>query len=295
MRVSRAPSAEAAPRREPSVHTFLGLHGPLITAVTLSLFFAGMVVTERGYFLLREDHVFESLTAALFLMASSLCALGALLRKGPGATRFWVLAWGVAFLVMGMEEISWGQRLFGVETPGLLESLNQQEEINLHNLDSHRVNTLLSVGAFAVGVGLPAAGMTGGRAALLLRRWRVVLPPPHFVAPLAVAVAFVEPGWMTKTPLMWAVLGLAFGFFAYVLAARASGGRAVAPRLPTSHAVAGLVGVALIPALLGAFEGRLQHESNPSEFKEFLFATLALIFAVWAAARLPQREPALLE
>ena len=41
----------------------------------------------------------------------------------------------VAFLI-AMEEISWGQRIFNIETPGFFFTNNYQGELNLHNLDS---------------------------------------------------------------------------------------------------------------------------------------------------------------
>lgn len=40
-----------------------------------------------------------------------------------------------AFCLFGAgEEISWGQRIFDIETPEALKSINRQEETNLHNL-----------------------------------------------------------------------------------------------------------------------------------------------------------------
>jgi tryptophan-rich sensory protein len=41
---------------------------------------------------------------------------------------------GLSWLFFGFEEISWGQRVFGIETPDLLKEYNYQEELNLHNL-----------------------------------------------------------------------------------------------------------------------------------------------------------------
>src|SRR3989338_8900026 len=38
------------------------------------------------------------------------------------------------FFFIGMEEISWGQRLFDIETPGILYKLSSQSELNLHNV-----------------------------------------------------------------------------------------------------------------------------------------------------------------
>jgi hypothetical protein len=40
----------------------------------------------------------------------------------------------LAFIMIGLEEISWGQRLFHIGTPELLENYNYQHEMNLHNV-----------------------------------------------------------------------------------------------------------------------------------------------------------------
>jgi len=40
----------------------------------------------------------------------------------------------VSFFVGFGEEISWGQRIFGFQTPELLHELNAQQEFNIHNL-----------------------------------------------------------------------------------------------------------------------------------------------------------------
>ncbi|MGK7914013.1 MAG: hypothetical protein AB4038_00465 [Prochloraceae cyanobacterium] len=39
-----------------------------------------------------------------------------------------------AFLFVGMEEMSWGQRLLGIESPDFFQTYNSQSEITIHNL-----------------------------------------------------------------------------------------------------------------------------------------------------------------
>ena len=46
---------------------------------------------------------------------------------------FFLLLGIIFFLAFG-EEISWGQRIFGMQTPDLLKEVNYKEEINIHNL-----------------------------------------------------------------------------------------------------------------------------------------------------------------
>jgi hypothetical protein len=83
-----------------------------------------------------EDGPVESATA-LFL------ALGAVLlwrmgwrarRGGPRFGPALLAVYGAAFLFAAGEEVSWGQRLLGLETPEVLARHNDQGELTLHNL-----------------------------------------------------------------------------------------------------------------------------------------------------------------
>ena len=86
-------------------------------------------------FAVREDGLFEYLTAVGFLLASVLCLLSS------RASRFLdnhlvsvgFLAAGVLFFLVFGEEISWGQRIIGFETPAGIA--NRQGELTLHNLE----------------------------------------------------------------------------------------------------------------------------------------------------------------
>jgi hypothetical protein len=83
----------------------------------------------------------------------------------------------VLFFVAG-EEISWGQRIFGVSTPQWFMKRNYQHELNLHNLKSGRPLVR------AVRIGCPALliALSAGYAALGKKRidkWRAYLCLPH--------------------------------------------------------------------------------------------------------------------
>jgi hypothetical protein len=85
--------------------------------------------------LVGEDGPVEYATTAAYFGAGWVAVLVArgLLRREE---RWLALLWGglaLALVLVSLEEISWGQRLFGVQTPELLAS-NVQHEMNLHNL-----------------------------------------------------------------------------------------------------------------------------------------------------------------
>ena len=94
------------------------------------------------YQLAEEDGIIEFAGAGFFLV-SSLAFLFLYLNSknrhniflGKDIKRnvyFGLLA--LLFFVCFAEEISWGQRIFEWGTPPILESLNAQKEVNLHNL-----------------------------------------------------------------------------------------------------------------------------------------------------------------
>jgi hypothetical protein len=117
-----------------------------------------------------EDGPIESLTALCFAAAAGAFAYAAwrtpsLHNSGvvwaPAMTVCWALLMALA---LG-EEISWGQRIFGIVTPPAISAVNTQDEINLHNIDW--VNNLLggtyrwmSVYLLMMGLGVPLLALT---------------------------------------------------------------------------------------------------------------------------------------
>lgn len=98
-----------------------------------------------------------------------------------------MLALGCGLLVL--EELSWGQRLFGWSTPATWASLNEQGETNLHNLvDNSFASHLAGIGALALaalaGILLRSRQGTQG-----LYSW---LLPPAGLLPLVVAIVAIE-------------------------------------------------------------------------------------------------------
>lgn len=83
-----------------------------------------------------EDGPLEYLTVLLLIVSGALALVAwrrdrAQLEKAERVL-LWLFALGLFFLAA--EEISWGQRIIGLETPPALAERNVQGEINLHNL-----------------------------------------------------------------------------------------------------------------------------------------------------------------
>lgn len=101
--------------------------------------------------LVKEDGLFENTGASLFLITAILFFLLYSGKKrffsdtdmdffNSYKKRTFFLLLGLLFIFLVGEEISWGQRIFGFETPEGIEARNMQDEFNLHNLDTFHLS-----------------------------------------------------------------------------------------------------------------------------------------------------------
>ncbi|MEE9285869.1 MAG: hypothetical protein V3V35_09110 [Dehalococcoidia bacterium] len=83
-----------------------------------------------------EDGITEWWSVATFAASAVLAIVAAqsLVRLGHHFIAFFYILLALAFLIGGLEEISWGQRIFGWGTPESLAEVNKQNETNLHNI-----------------------------------------------------------------------------------------------------------------------------------------------------------------
>lgn len=94
-----------------------------------------------GAFFLSEDHYFENIGAASFFLASMIFFYGFWkIRTVRSVDKIFIVK-KLAFLILALlfffaagEEISWGQRIFNVQTPDALNAINNQGEITVHNI-----------------------------------------------------------------------------------------------------------------------------------------------------------------
>jgi hypothetical protein len=162
---------------------------PRTALVLFTLPFSGLLLVgldlihgDLGLRLLAEDSAVEWLTALTILSTSGLAGVMATILW-RGGHRVQALAYGllcVASVVAAGEEISWGQRLFGVETPESVREANQQGELNIHNLDvvyEPYVAAMLLVGLY---------GSVGSWFVYRFKQWRTpnwyLFMPPVFLA-----------------------------------------------------------------------------------------------------------------
>jgi hypothetical protein len=195
----------------------------LITSTMIGLF---LIVHIRLYdpasqlfeILYLEDGIFESLTPVL--MVISMLLIGASipkLRRDPQLVRYRNLLTLIYFILISlfflnaMEEISWGQRIFGWETPQTFEG-NVQNETNLHNyfnqyyLLFYRLLVLFPVVIF-VSIWLE-----------LKQRYlifnRLVMPHPSMIG-LSLLIAIVSLVWYKEQELLEELFAVFFLFYSF--------------------------------------------------------------------------------
>ena len=188
--------------------------GTVAGCIVIVLSFAAatlLVVNPRLYDLLAlEDSVVEwTSAAALFFGAALLLVLALVLAfRGKGQRNglmLTLLLAGILFLI-GMEEVSWLQRVADVPTPAWYSELNWQNEINLHNVYTSETENAYYMGAFMFLVAFPFIVDAAPRWQLLERV--EVFVPNRFIVVMGAISAFA---WG-----MWNIAWIQFGTFASV-------------------------------------------------------------------------------
>ncbi len=122
-------------------------YGFLISIFGLSLYFD---ITDPDFFdtvFSAEDGIVEYLTAVMLFSVSMLCCVRffKLWRFTSVGWKMGVLGFALLFFFATGEEISWGQRIFNIESGDFFVNNNAQGETNLHNLvvDGKKVNKII--------------------------------------------------------------------------------------------------------------------------------------------------------
>ncbi len=116
----------------------------LLFAFIISTYFIAFLDTSIVIPLGQEDGWIESLGAGFFLLASCMLLICFFIsgkrdpeteiKKTANYRKFYYLLLALVLFVCFGEEISWGQRIWGWETPESFKAINAQQETNLHNL-----------------------------------------------------------------------------------------------------------------------------------------------------------------
>jgi hypothetical protein len=116
------------------------------TLFVIALYCIVFLGKETALRLTQEDNLTENLGAIFLLMASVFYFASFIQSSGldqdknktPFKEKYFYLFFGIIFFLGAGEEISWGQRLIGWETPPLMLEINHHKETNLHNIQALR-------------------------------------------------------------------------------------------------------------------------------------------------------------
>jgi len=175
-------------RRGVQIFVFLAALGSLLVI---------MLSPSLANILVREDNYLENLEAVFLFAASAVSLLVALRFARLKDTRRAVVAlfFFVLFFLIGMEEISWMQRIFHDQSGAFFQAHNQQDETNLHNMDTGLSEDAYYFGAFAFLVLVPF--FRDKFAAFFKKKnWSFLttfLPSAWFFIPFALMAGFVAP------------------------------------------------------------------------------------------------------
>lgn len=119
----------------------------IILVLAIGSYFA---LTDPEYFtsvLAKEDGPIEWLTV-IGLLLSFLVAIGRVITLRKSKNVGFLVVWGFLALVCFFgagEEISWGQRIFNIESSEWFKQNNAQQETNLHNLvvEGKKINKII--------------------------------------------------------------------------------------------------------------------------------------------------------
>jgi len=132
-------------------------------------------------YLYSEDGFLEWMTAIFALISSVLFLLSINSREGSISLLIKLIMFFM-FLCFGMEEISWGQRIFGWETPAGFTELNHQNETNIHNIFSPYFTIIYLVFNLCIAIFLfISSKLTTENNLLVLQNYKHALPSPKFM------------------------------------------------------------------------------------------------------------------
>lgn len=96
----------------------------------------GLISKDLYKWFTGEDRFAENLQVGFYALTLvlSLVITRRLWKTGQKGTAFLYFGLILGLVFMIGEELSWGQRMLGVETPESLKAINKQQETNLHNI-----------------------------------------------------------------------------------------------------------------------------------------------------------------
>jgi hypothetical protein len=176
--------------------------------------------------LTKEDGPIEWMQFVFYIL-TSLVSLGIAIKRFQARHPWQALLFlglAIANFFIGGEEIAWGQRIFGLQTPEELREINHQGEITVHNIQivQDAFNFVMFLGGL-----YGTAAYFANRKLQLAKHWDqgnyLLVPPLFLVGSFFVLFAYKlirytvwrTPGFTITRFAEWPELCLAFGLFMF--------------------------------------------------------------------------------
>jgi len=203
---------------------------PLAAVVVVVLYKGAFGTRDPRYlWFVREDGPVEYATALVFLIGSLTACLAVTWARDL-QTRLFLELFAFGMLFIALSEVSFGQRVLGLETPDGLASINRQQEISLHNVRSvefvvYRIMPLVILAYAMFSRRLAGRIGRGGIGRHVSRDLLAVAPIPWFAATYFLPMAlYCLNRWMVEDAVFKdqepSELFLAIGFFLVAWQAR---------------------------------------------------------------------------
>lgn len=166
----------------------------LVLTILFILFF---ISNKQLYLsLIQEDSAAEWLTFAFLIIAGVVSLVVALKIRRQYHYLHWFFWLFFAFNIFaGFEEISWGQRIFGMKTEGVFAKYSDQNEINLHNtlqgMAKVKTKHIAMYALFVYGVILPWLISKKKISGNWLARHHIIVPPIFLTSGFLIATLFM--------------------------------------------------------------------------------------------------------
>ncbi len=181
------------PATKPFYQLFSKYFFLLVTVAVVLLYFFNRPLYQT---IILEDNIAEWLTFA-FLISTAVISLliGLKIRRTYGYTHWFFMLFFAFNLLAGFEEISWGQRVAGIETTGVFAKYSDQNEINLHNflqgLAPVKTKHFALYILFFYGVILPWLVKSGRVRFAWINKNQLIVPPDFLRGGFLIATLFM--------------------------------------------------------------------------------------------------------
>lgn len=152
----------------------------------LFIFILLKITSQKIYWgIIQEDNFIENMQSIVYFVSFTVAILisHSFFKEKKRLYALLYLVLSLGFLFISIEEISWGQRIFGIPTPKFFQHHNWQRELSLHNLNAVKPRFLHTVYILV--------GFYGSFAWLILR----LVLPYRIRLKISSAINFTVPYW----------------------------------------------------------------------------------------------------